>query len=517
MINKRAIAGFLDRKLDNFDWLKKEKASALDAELSEGLPKAVVKTLWFHQKVCLIITLLVKRFMIYTDMGGGKTRTALYLLWHRKLQGERVRAIVMIPFITSHKTWIDEAKGIPGLVCCPLMGTAKENMQKLLSAEADLFTICYQSAVAMLCDSVPGKRGKNRWQLNLKLTRKTFNDFDTLIMDEIHNCKNQQSLTYRLCRAITNQVEYALGLTGTPFGKDLQDLWAQFYLIDFGDTLGPTLGFFRAAFFNEKVNWFGGFDYTFKKSMLPELTRMIKNVSIRFSIEECYDMPPRSFARRMVPVAPGAAGYIEAAMAELKKAIAGPENKDRFRVAEASYLQLRQLASGFMTLRGEDSAKVQVTFDENPKLDELEEMIDAMPYGRKMIVFHHFVYTNQLISDRLKAMKVKHARVWSGQRDPLREIRRFQDDPECTVLVINSKSGSSSLNLQVANYVVFYEQPDSPIDRQQAERRAWRPGQERKVFFIDLLTERTADERMLGSNLQGKKLLQQLLDNRSQL
>lgn len=67
------------------------------------------------------------------------------------------------------------------------------------------------------------------------------------------------------------------------------------------------------------------------------------------------------------------------------------------------------------------------------------------------------------------------------------------------------------MNLQGANYMIVYEQPDSPIDRKQGEARLWRPGQAQRVFIYDLLVRGTVDERMLAANLAGKKLLDELL------
>ena len=168
-------------------------------------------------------------------------------------------------------------------------------------------------------------------------------------------------------------------------------------------------------------------------------------------------------------------------------------------------------------MKGEDNDKIQIKFDENPKLDALQELIESMPFGCKMIVFHHFVYTNSLISERLKEMGVKHARVYGRSKDPIGELRKFKSDDDCRVLVINSKSGSSSLNLQHANYVTFFEQPDSAIDRQQAERRVWRPGQGKRVWIYDLLMQGTADSQMNKWNKEGESLLTALLDGSAKL
>ncbi len=57
----------------------------------------------------------------------------------------------------------------------------------------------------------------------------------------------------------------------------------------------------------------------------------------------------------------------------------------------------------------------------------------------------------------------------------------------------------------------FFEQPDSPINRQQGEKRIWRAGQTKPVWIIDPFMEGTVDERIFYSNKQGKQLLDQLL------
>ena len=202
-------------------------------------------------------------------------------------------------------------------------------------------------------------------------------------------------------------------------------------------------------------------------------------------------------------------------MDKMREALKGGE-QGAYQVVESQYLQLRQLASGFLTLK-DDEQRLQIRFDENPKLELLQDLVEQMPPQCKMVVFHWFIYTNGMISEMLTKMKVRHARIWGGQKDPIEQLRRFKNDAACRVLVINSKSGSSSLNLQNANYVTFFEQPDSPIDRQQAEARCWRPGQEKRVIISDLLMHGTMDERIYHANKAGETLLKALLEGKQKL
>jgi SNF2 family DNA or RNA helicase len=114
-------------------------------------------------------------------------------------------------------------------------------------------------------------------------------------------------------------------------------------------------------------------------------------------------------------------------------------------------------------------------------------------------------------------LKIGHALVWGKARDPIGQLQKFKTDASVQLLVINTRSGSSSLNLQHANYVVFFEQPDNPIDRQQAERRVWRPGQLKRVFIYDLLCKATKDHALYHSNKAGEDLLKSIIAGRTKL
>jgi SNF2 family DNA or RNA helicase len=515
LINPKVVEAFLKRPMENHEWLKKLKRRELLQEFThelktiEGFDK-----LWTHQLVALLLISTFNRFMLHLDMGAGKTSISLFSILARKSAGQPTKAVVFVPYISSVDTWVEEAKTrTPQLKLVPLIGTKIENRRKLEEKDGDVFVICYASAVAMLSKSIT-KKGKKKpeWSIDPKDTRKAFTGIDTFIADEIHRCGNIQTLTYRMCRAISQECQYGIGLTGTPFGKDkdIADIWSQFYLIDFGETLGETKGLFQEAFFTQKLNHFTKFnEYKFDMKKLPLLKKMVKHNSIHYAATEMHDLPPKQYIKHKLLLPTAIQGYVSIAAAQLIDGIKAGDKGS----AEVSYLQLRQLASGFMTVAGQNNDKVKVSFDTNPKLDYLEEKIDGMDGDSKMVVFHHFIYTNHLISNRLTALKIKHARVWSGQRDTLGELKRFRDNKDCRVLILNDMSGSSSLNLQHANYMFFFEQPESPINRQQGEKRIWRAGQQKRVTYIDPFMDKTVDERIFYSNQQGKKLLDQLLGN----
>lgn len=514
MIDQAAIDEFLKRPLTSYDWTKALTHSDLDLELAAFQPPPNFNNLklWQHQKALFILLSELHRFMLHVSMGGGKTLTSLLLLKYRKQRGENPKALVLVPYITAVDTWVEEVrKYAPELVCVPLLGGSSDRYRDCLTRDADLIVGCYQSVLAMVAGKAwDDKKEKVNWTIDGQAVRDHFPGVDTLILDEIHKCQRASSSTYRMCRALSAQCEYVIGLTGTPFGKDLSALWPQFYLIDFGETLGSTLGFYREVFFERKDGYFKKFDYKFKKKLLPDLHRIIKNCSIHYGLDEFYDMPPKKYITKTLDCEEVQQGYINIIKGNIKDSI---RNSGQFalREIESHYMRLRQLSSGFLTLHGEDSAKVHIAFDESPKLEALTELLEGIPTDSKVVVFHHFVYSNEMLAAHLKKLGIKCARIWGGQKNPLGELKKFREKADCQVLLLNSKSGSSSLNLQQANYVIFYEQPDSPIDRQQAEYRVWRPGQSKRVLIYDLLMNGTADWPLYSANKAGANLLKQLL------
>ena len=196
MINKKAIERFLARPLDSYDWLKKQPEQAVKGELAtlKPVPQFGILKPWLHQYACFLVMVELKRFMLNIDPGGGKTLLTLMFLLYRKQRGEKFKAIVFVPYITSVETWDEEVKKhAPSLRMLPLLGTSAENLETL-KQDGDLFVACYQSVVAMVTETVFDKRkSKNKWQLTARDVRKHFDGFDTIIMDEIHQNRTPSS------------------------------------------------------------------------------------------------------------------------------------------------------------------------------------------------------------------------------------------------------------------------------------------------------------------------------------
>jgi len=117
---------------------------------------------------------------------------------------------------------------------------------------------------------------------------------------------------------------------------------------------------------------------------------------------------------------------------------------------------------------------------------ELVDSIRPAP-DRKLIIFAY--YKSAMESLQKQFASYKPAVVYGATNDSQAEIDRFSQDPNSCVLIINWISGGAGLNLQMANYIMFYECPTSPKDAKQAIARADRKGQQKivNVYFLRVL------------------------------
>ncbi|MGR3317681.1 MAG: DEAD/DEAH box helicase [Candidatus Anammoxibacter sp.] len=158
---------------------------------------------------------------------------------------------------------------------------------------------------------------------------------------------------------------------------------------------------------------------------------------------------------------------------------------------------------------------------ESPKVDELMKILDDI-WGsddkRKVIIFSEWVKMLELVRERLERKNIDFAwHVGSVRQDKRRdEINRFKNDDECMVF-LSSDSGGVGLNLQVASVVVNMDLPWNPAKLEQRIARALRKHQKNSVNVINLISEGTIEQRMLGTLSFKQGLADGVLDARGDI
>jgi SNF2 family DNA or RNA helicase len=512
LIRKAAIKAFLDRP--RYDYRKYKKLS--DADLEEMKAELPIRPpIWSkldkHQKVCFLIGAAQRRFAFLLDTGMGKTMLSLALARYFEAEGSLRSGLVLVPNRANKEEWAREIeKHSPGLCYRILEGSSERKWKQLEDGRDCLLTIeTYAGFIRMACELAPSKKkGKNKLKPSPVLVRRLVKQFDGLWLDESTSVKNHLALPYRICRQISKEAELCFALSGTPFGRNPADLWPQMFLIDGGHTLGETLGLFRAAFFSSKINYWGGSEHKFKKKEDDKLHRMLANVSIRYEPKET-DLPALIPIKKYVDLSSEPQAYFDKARALLLS------SHGNWQEQKNAFLRMRQISSGFLGYKDDDSGeKAQLEFDDNPKLNLLLSILETLTH--KAIVFHEFLYSGRLICRELQEMGIGH-RLLNGQtKDPKEALKAFDSDPKVRVLLLNNAAGGFGLNLQVAQYGIYYESPVSAIIRKQTRRRFERQHSSHdKVFQYDLLCRGTYDERILAFHKEGDDLFAAIVQGRA--
>ena len=469
---------------------------------------------------CTCVTVKAKDGLFVTS---GCTVThnsaiSLELFRNRRRVGSAKRALVLVPNIVNLGEWENQVeRHAYDCTVGSLDGAGEKARRAVLNdAKTEIVVSTYQGMSQLCSMSVPSGNDRNRWMLDGTKTDAVGRMFGMLVLDECAALKNPNSLHFKVVRRMCRQTGYVYGLTGTPFGKDPMDLWSQFYVIDKGYSLGETLGLFREVFFSKKQRFWGGYDYTFRTGMRDVLHRRLAHAAIRYSEAECQDMPPAvggmSGTLMLVPVSmpKSSRPYYDALKEEMIEA-------REYDVINNAYARMRMVSSGWLGMRTEEGERVEIVFKQNPKLDAVIDKLRTIPEEEKVVIVHWFHVSGEIIAKRLVSEKIPFIHVYGktpvGEKKRALARFRCKDGPR---VLLASTAISKGVNLQdAARFMIFFETPDSAIDRRQMEARILREGGLKGPrYFYDCITAGTIDVQILKSLQKGKRLLDELIDKK---
>lgn len=513
MINRKAIEEYLDRSWEDHNWIKSLTDLELDEEIKK-IPYRLTTPLKRGQKACFLLGIAYNNLNFWVDMGGGKTLLILELMKFYLRTNQIQTGLIYCPTNEIALGWekeiLDWKLGLPYTL---LLGSDNEKWNKFECFNRGLLIGTFPSIAWMLSTKQLKHRKNKPDKVELTPDKKLLDLFcrniNAFVIDQTTEVGSRDSLWFKIGDYVSKRADFRYGLAGRAFGRDPITLWPQFYLIDRGETLSSTLGFFREVFYTTKKGYFGGFDYKFKASMENDLSKILNHRSIRYTLEECgirVDKPTRIVREVSFPEDTNV--YYQRIVQEV---IAAQGN---YQIIQNSFVRLRQVSSGFLGFKDDETGeKAQVEFEDNPKFDLLFNLIQDMPLDRKFLIFYEFTYSGSKICQQLHKLKIKHGWLWSGTKNWQRMYSEFNDNPDFKGLVIQTRKGSMGLNLQAANYVFVYESPVSPIIREEMERRAVRQGQTKVVMIYDLITKDSMDEKILRYHKEGNDLFKDLVDN----
>lgn len=513
MIHPAEVRKFLARPRDSHAWIKKLSDEELDDELKalgfrSSRPGKPLRKL---QKACILLCLAYPQLALWLDMGLGKTRVMLEVMNHFFLKGRgNPTILILVPSEETLEVWREQIEQWKIKIPYDILTNSASKTKWLQFMELDwgFIVATYPGIAALLSKRVKNKKtGRTQLKLNPTAVKKFAGKIKAVIYDQSTKVGKVSTATFRVCRAVSKRAEYRYALAGRPFGRDPRPLWTQQWLVDHGETLGETQELFFDAFFIKKKNFFGGYKYKFDKTKRKLLARIMQHRSITYSVSEAEALPEVSRIPVKVKLPEDAGEYYRKAIEAIKK------SKGNYQETKNIFLRMRQISSGFLGYKDDETGeRAQLEFPTNPKRDAMLDLIDNIPYDRKFVIFYEYTHSGRGIYEALKEMGIKTGWLWAGTKDSAAMQREFKDPlSKMQGLVVNWRKGAMGPNWQVANYMFFFESPVSPIDREEAERRCFRQGQELPGFLYDMICHGTADQKILEFIKQGDSAFKALL------
>lgn len=304
--------------------------------------------------------------------------------------------------------------------------------------------------------------------------------FKSIIIDESHKCKSTKTQQSKFVEGICKGKEYVLELTGTPVVNNNTDLIQQLKIMG-------------------RLEDFGGYKAFMERYCNgPNLSSNVKELNWRLSTT-CFFR--REKAKVLTQLPDKSRQYIEIDI----------DNRREYDKAESDLIQyLRTYKNADdekieRAMRGEVMVKMGIlkAISARGKVKVFSEFIhDVIDGGEKLIVF---AYLKEVVMELKKHFP--DAVTVTGEDNAVQKqnaVDRFQNDPECRLIILNYRSGGTGLTLTASSRVAFIEFPWTFSDCEQAEDRAHRNGQKNNVNCYYYLGKDTID-RYMYNVIQTKK------------
>ena len=227
---------------------------------------------------------------------------------------------------------------------------------------------------------------------------------------------------------------------------------------------------------------------------LPELTEKLNKFSYRVLKEDCLDLPPKLFTKRIVELT-DEQKKVYAQMKSLAMAFTEDGKVMSTVNVMTQLMRLHQVTCG--TFKADDGT---ITHLENNRIQVLMDCIEDV--DGKVIIWANYKEDIKKIADALKKAYGEASTVeyWGEVDAGVRQdnIAQFQDLKGPTRFFVgNAQTGGYGITLTAANTVVYYSNSYDLEKRLQSEDRAHRIGQTGNVLYIDLVAEGTIDDKIV--------------------
>ena len=334
-----------------------------------------------------------------------------------------------------------------------------------------------------------------------------------MAVDESTTIKNPDAKRTKSICDLGLASRYNRILTGSPVTKSPLDLFKQCEFLQ-PELLGFSSYYaFRSRFAKLKTMNYGGksFQLVTGYKNLDELAEIIKPFSERILKKECLDLPPKTYIKRTIQLSTEQQKLYN----QMKRmAIAELHGKTMTTAtALVQLMRLQQITCGHF--KADDGSVKQI---KNNRISELLSVLDEVE--GKAIIWCHWRHDIQNVVAAItkeygpRSVVTYYGDTTSEQRQ--KAIKEIQNkNGEVRFLVGTPQTGGYGITLTEANTMIYFSNGYDLEKRTQSEARIDRIGQTRSMTYVDIIAEKTVDEKIvkalrkkidIASQIMGEKL-----------
>ena len=501
-------------RLRDYDVLLRGEMHHETPESHARLPSGFVFTTkpYKHQMEGVIYGLEHESFLLGDDQGLGKTKEIIDIAMCRK-QTDGLKHCLIICGINGNKyNWADEVKihsredswilGTRFTKRPPIKmieGSTKDKMEDLNNIPHQFFWITnIETLRGGSFKEKQGKRTVTRFPIAEKIQELCDRGIIGMIaFDEAHKAKNPDSQQGKALLSIDCKGP-KIPMSGTFVLNNPLDLYLPL----------KWAGFETHSFYAYKQHYctmggFGGKEIVGYKN-LDELRSMVSKVMLRRVKGDVLDLPPKVHTIEWVDAYPEQKALYKDVRDQVR------DNIDKVKVHPdplSEMLRLRQV-TGYPGI-------LSSTVTKSAKMDRMEELVeDEVAVGGKAIIFSNWSEMTNVIRHKLKKYNPAYITGEVGSVQRMEEKDRFQNDPNCKVMIGTIGALGTGFTLTAAQLVIFVDEPWNRGIKDQAEDRAHRIGTRGTVRIVTILTRDTVDEGVYNLVQKKGKMADLLVDGK---
>ena len=439
-----------------------------------------------HQKTALEKSWNKLNYAFFMEMGTGKTKVTIDNIGLLRLH-EGITGVLIIAPKSVYTVWAyDEIEKhmSPDIDYTTYIWNLDKpkKLQQAYKVNKDLTIFC------MNVEALSTARGLKGAMEFLKQHKAM------TIIDESTTIKNHKAIRTRNVLKLSKHSFYRRILTGSPVTKSPLDLYKQCEflnenLLDFSSYYAFRTRYAKMTTMRlptHSVQVVTGYQN------LGELSEKIGKFSDRVLKEDCLDLPEYTYQKRIIQLSPEQQKLYD----QMKKvALAQMDGKlMTTSTALVQLMRLQQITCGHFKA---DDGTLKII--KNERVNALMDILGEVE--GKAIIWAHWRHDIDSIVKAIEKVYPGSVMTYYGSTstdDRQKAIKEIQDpDSKIRFLVGTPQTGGYGITLTEANVMIYYSNGYDLEKRTQSEARINRIGQTRKMTYIDIIAEKTVDERIV--------------------